>query len=67
MTQQPTVFGNHYYKELLADGGAFPSDKGLLANPVTAQWVRHDAAASMRCSYAWIRTLTQPESGPHDD
>ena len=40
MTQQPTVFSNHYYRELLAGGGAFPSDKGLLADPATAQWVR---------------------------
>ena len=45
MTQQPTVFSNHYYRELLAGGGGFPSDKGLLADPVTAQWVRHKTAA----------------------
>ena len=40
MTQQPNVFSSHYYKELLAGGGAFPSDKSLLSDPATAQWVR---------------------------
>jgi hypothetical protein len=43
MTLQPTVFSNHYYRELLAGGGAFLSDKSLLADPVTAQWVRRVA------------------------
>ena len=40
MTRNPTVFGNHYFTELLAGGGAFPSDKALLADPETLLWVR---------------------------
>ena len=40
MTQQPNVFSSHYYKELLAGGGAFASDRSLLSDPATAQWVR---------------------------
>ena len=56
MTQQPNVFSNHYYKELLAGGGAFPSDRSLLTDPATAQWVRlrrhHRCSLSTRSSPA---------------
>ncbi len=48
MTQQPNVFSSHYFKELLAGGGAFPSDKSLLSDPATAQWVR-----CHRCYVLW--------------
>lgn len=40
MTQQPNVFGSHYFTELLNGGGAFPSDKTLLSDPTTLQWVQ---------------------------
>ena len=42
MSNQPTVFGNHYFTELLAGGGAFNSDKTLLSDPETMQWVSTD-------------------------
>lgn len=35
----PGVFDNGYFKELLEGGGAFPSDRGLVADPETRKLV----------------------------
>ena len=51
MTQQPAVFSNHYYNELLAGGGAFPSDRSLLSDPATAQWVRSCRVCAVFCTW----------------